>query len=98
MKKMNALIDEFIRGRQNNISKENEDYVNGMRYQLKMYEDWSFLDQSGQKCANLFIRVSFQGMDVTWNQIEDGIMGPSLYHTDFGSCCVLVPHIGNKIF
>ena len=41
----------------------------------------------------------FKGKSLTW---KDGMLGPIFYPTDFGSCCILVPHLyfhmhsGNK--
>ena len=76
MTKMNVLLNEFIKGRKGNLSKHDETYLNQMKDKLLMNLGWSFLDQSRQICRNLFMRVSFRGKHITWNQIEDFIMGP----------------------
>jgi hypothetical protein len=31
-----------------------------------------------------------------WNQIDEITLGPAYYPTDFGSCCLLIPHFDLK--
>ena len=94
---MNVLLNEFIKGREGNLSKEDETYLNQMKDKLFMSSGWSFLDHSRQKCENLFIKVSFRGKHLTWNQMNDYVLyGLQEYPTDFGSCCLLVPHLRLK--
>ena len=51
-----------------------------------------------QRCNNLFISMSFQGKSLTWrnlppeNEHTHHAIGPSFYPTDFGACCLFVPH------
>ena len=94
MTKMNVLLNEFIKGREGNLSKEDETYLNQMKDKLLISSGWSFLDHSRQKCENLFIKVSFRGKHLTWNRMNDDVIyGLQEYPTDFGSCCLLVPHL-----
>ena len=92
MTKMYVLINEFIKGREGNLSKDDEMYVNETKDKLRINEGWSFLGRSRQICRNLFISVSFRGKYRTWNQIQKYKFGPDGYPTDFGWCCWLVPH------
>ena len=53
---------------------------------------------SRQKCKNLFISMSFRDKSLTWKDIaiderNHSKIGPSYYPTDFGACCLFVPHI-----
>ena len=86
-------MNEFIKGRQENLSKADEVFVNEIK-KLTFHDGYSFLDWSMQSCKNLFLSISFQGKKLTWNQLQDGeTTGPYTYPTDFGSCCLLVPHL-----
>ena len=65
--KKNLLFNEFIKGRQGNLSKEDEIYINETKEKLSMDLGWTFLGQSRQLCQNLFIRVSFpSNMESNW--------------------------------
>ena len=54
-----------------------------------------------QSCSNLFISMSFRGRFQTWKNLptymDDEIyahnIGPSYYPTDFGACCLFIPHL-----
>ena len=94
--RMKLFFNEFIKGRQGNLSKDEETYLKEIKDKLYSSQGLSFLDQSRQICRNLFIRVSFRGKQITWNQIERGILGPYKYDTDFGNCCKLIPHMALK--
>ena len=96
--KMNALFNEFINGHEGNLSKADEMYVNEVKEEIAMNNGWSstFLDQSKQTCRNLVLSVRFRGKYLTWNHIEEHIMGLGEYPTDFGSCCLLVPHFDQR--
>ena len=85
-------MNEFIKGRQGNLSKADEVFVNEIKEKLSSDEGYSFLDLSMQSCKSLFVSISFQGKKLTWNQ-QGGTAGPYKYPTDFGSCCLLVPHL-----
>ena len=91
----NILINEFIKGRRGNISKDDEVFVNEIKEELYIDKGWwTFLDWSMQACRNLFISIKFRGMKLTWNQLPpEETFGPPTYPTDFGSCCLLVPHL-----
>ena len=88
-------MNEFIKGRQGNLSIADEGFVNEIKETLSFDEGYSFLDLSMQFCKNLFISISFQGKKLSWNQLppEGETTGPYTYPTDFGSCCLLVPHL-----
>ena len=91
----NILLNEFIKGRQQNLSKADEVFLNEIKETLGMDKGWSFLKKSMQWCKNLFTSISFRGRKLTWNQLNfppyENI-GPVTFSTDFGSCCLLVPH------
>ena len=92
-------MNEFIKGRQENLSKADEVFVNEIKKALSFDEGYSFLDSSMQSCKNLFLSISFQGKKLTWNQFQGGeTTGPYTYPTDFGSCCLLVPHLHLRPF
>ena len=91
--KTNLLINEFMKGRQNNLKAEEELIVNDVKEYIN---DGSFLEQSRQKCKNLFMSVSFRDSRIIWKQIDEVTMGPAYYPTDFGSCCLLIPHFDLK--
>ena len=93
IERINILHNEFIQGRDGNLSQADELFVNEIKEALGI--DNSFLFRSMQLCTNMFISITFRGMNLTWNQLppEEGIIGPTYYPTDFGSCCYLVPHL-----
>jgi hypothetical protein len=88
--KTNLLINEFMKGRQENLEAEEELIVNEVKDQINMTNGNSFVKQSRQECKNLFMSVSFRGSRIVWN--ENNEEAPFYYPTDFGSCCLLVPH------
>ena len=57
----------------------------------------SFTLATRQLCKNLFISMSFQDKSLSWREIvgtefSHNAIGPSYYPTDFGACCLFVPH------
>lgn len=95
--KTNLLVNEFIKGRQKNLTDEEEVIVNEVKDKIDMASGFSFLEKSRQVCRNLFTSIDFRGMKITWNDIDEGwTLGPSYYPTDFGSCCLIVPHLDLK--
>ena len=51
-----------------------------------------------QRCRYLFISMNFQGKSLTWKNLpkkamQHNLIGPSYYPTDFGACCLFVPHV-----
>ena len=88
--KTNLLINEFMKGRQENLEAEEELIVNEVKDQINMTDGGSFVEQSRQKCKNLFMSINFRGSRIVWN--ENNAEAPFYYPTDFGSCCLLVPH------
>ena len=91
--KTNLLINEFMKGRQNNLKAEEELIVNDVKDYINQ---GSFVEQSRQKCKNLFMSVSFRDSRIMWKEIDEVTMGPAYYPTDFGSCCLLIPHFDLK--
>ena len=58
----------------------------------------SLTKSTRQRCRNLFTSMSFQGKNLIWKDIpfKDQYhpnIGPSYFPTDFGACCLFVPHI-----
>ena len=95
-KKTNLLFDEFLKGRQQNLSAEDQIIVDEVKDKIEMEKGNSFIKKSRQNCKNLFISVSFRGLKLIWHQIDETTLGPMYYPTDFGSCCLLVPHLDLK--
>ena len=69
-------------------------------YLLSITSKQSFDFWSSQKCKYLFINARFRGKNLTWKQIskysleyERYGIGPSLFPTDYGACCTLIPHL-----
>ena len=91
--KTNLLVNEFMKGRQNDLKAEEELIVNDVKEYIN---ESSFVEQSRQKCKNLFMSVSFRGSRIIWNQIDEEMQGPAYNPTDFGSCCLLIPHLDLK--
>ena len=94
----NLLSDEFIKGHTRNLSVEDEIYIANVKEQLFMDLGYSFLDWSRQTCPKLFVSMTFRRKDLTWKELPDtisteGAIGPDLYYTDFGACCILIPHM-----
>ena len=94
--KTRVLTDEFINGRKGNLSQHDELFVNEIKEELGMSLGWYFSETSRQTCNNLFIGISFRGMNIKWNQIDEEALGPTTYQTDFGACCLLTPHLDLK--
>ena len=93
--KIDLLNKEFITGHQENFTQENQSFLDEFKAILTVKH--SFHYWSRQFCRNAFISLRYQGKRITWNQLpiadsEAGI-GPKYFTTDFGSCCVLVPHL-----
>ena len=96
--KTDVLIKEFIVGREHNLTQKEETFVNKVKKKLGKTD---FRKNSRQYCKHLFISILFQGMNLTWKQIssESGKkrnIGPMYHPTDYGSCCLLVPHLDLK--
>ena len=91
--KTHLLINEYMKGRDENLTVEEESIVTEVNDRIN---GASFVEQSHQKCQNLFMSISFRGSRITWNEIDGNTLGPEYYPTDFGSCCLLVPHIDLK--
>ena len=58
----------------------------------------SIIPYSRQKCKNMFISMNFRGKSLTWrilpkDELKHDPIGPSFYPTDYGACCLFVPHV-----
>ena len=74
-------------------NKEMEDF------QEEVFVGNSFVtDVSRQNCDNMFISMSFRGKFMTWKDFSSDLpfyhsIGPLFYSTDFGACCLFIPHL-----
>ena len=65
-----------------------------------------FTETTRQRCKNLFIEMSFRGKYMAWsdlpyykrNESGENKIGPAYYPTDFGACCLFVPHLDFESF
>jgi hypothetical protein len=92
----NLLINEFILGREGNISDDNQIIVDNVKEYLGHW--YSFIDLSRQKCKDMFISMKFRGKQITWSDLPqdwwyEWNQGPYNYPTDFGACCFFAPHL-----
>ena len=51
-----------------------------------------------QECKNMFVSMNFREKFLTWRNLPydehtHENIGPSFYPTDFGACCLFVPHV-----
>ena len=90
-----ALIQEFKLGYKGSVSPPHRQTVAKVK-NLSSENGWySFSYESSQKCSDLMISLSFRGKTLTWQDIgETSEVGPWDYPTDFGECCLLMPHVG----
>ena len=87
-----ALIDEYILGIQGNTSQEHEKATNEFK---TIFPKNTFSKLSTQKCENLFMNIQFRGRFYTWKDYKnvDPIFRKFEHKTDFGTCCIFVPHL-----
>ena len=64
------LINEFILGRQGNLSEYHEAVVSIVKEKIGDY--YTFSEWSRQKCKDLFISMSFRGKSLRWNDLPQG--------------------------
>ena len=90
------LLDEFF-GSHGKDHNDGEDFIG-----IGIYTQGT-----RQQCKNLFIAMSFRGKSLYWedladeNQWDEPIfrnIGPSYTQTDFGACCLFVPHVDFEPF
>ena len=98
MVKTQALINEFLLGYQ--LETEDQKQIVQEAKQNLDLSLGSFSYQSSQRCYNQFISMSFRGEKLSWKNFSNSDeLGPiDGFPTDFGSCCLLVPHIDFKPF
>ena len=79
-------------------------FVLGLNETGDKFKDDTFIGNSDQiyktrqKCFNTFVSMSFRGRFLTWNDFssddpENFTIGSKYYSTDFGACCLFVPHL-----
>ena len=94
----------FLNSHPKRVLRQIEAKVLGFKRTGEESQDETFLGNSGwlfktrQKCFNTFISMSFRGKILTWNNFssdnpEEFKIGPLYYPTDFGACCLFVPHL-----
>ena len=81
------LIEEEL-GSQENSNDQGQAYI-GMS---------KFTDRTSQDCKHLFIDMKFRGKFLSWrnstfNNWDYNSIGPTHYPTDYGTCCLFVPHL-----
>jgi hypothetical protein len=91
MEKRHALLNEYVFGLKGNISQDHENIVNPLRPWFDQMG--SFSKATAQSCNDLFISINFQKKAYTWKDIVNKGNGPAYYPTDFGVCCIFVPHL-----
>ena len=64
------LINEFILGRQGNLSEYHEAVVSIVKEKIGDY--YTFSEWSRQKCKDLFISMSFRGKSLEWKDLPQG--------------------------
>ena len=89
----NLLTKEFIKGRKDNLTLEEEIIIDNFKGKLQMDSGYTMLDWSKQRCENLFINARFRGNYLVWSAMKELYAGPNPYPTDFGACCMLSPHL-----
>ena len=89
----NLLVNEFIIGHNNNLSQEDERFLNEFVNEFvkdkdgdKYTGEFTFTDRSRQKCKDLFVSISFRGKRLTWRDLpqdwrKERDLGPSIYNT-----------------
>ena len=58
----------------------------------------SIIRGTRQECTDMFISMNFREKSLTWknlpkDELKPAYIGPSFYPTDFGACCLFVPHV-----
>ena len=93
MKMSEALVTEYILGHRGNMTKEHEKVTND----FKMFSNnGSFSLYSTQNCKNMLMNIHFRGQFYNWKDYENLhhlFMNEFVYKTDFGKCCLFVPHL-----
>ena len=90
-----ALIKEFKLGYKGTASPLHRQTVAKIDNISSENSWYSFSYESSQKCKDVFISLSFRGKSLTWKDLgEMSEVGPWDYPTDFGECCLLMPHVG----
>ena len=90
MENRQLLLNEFVFGRKGNLSQDHENTMKQFRLWFEQFN--SFSQTTSQKCNDLFISINFQRNNYTWKNSK-GVTGPLYYPTDFGVCCIFVPHL-----
>ena len=95
---LDILNKEFITGHQENFTQDYQSFLQEFKSMFQLETKWSFRLWTRQFCKNAFINLRYQGKHLTWRQLSyydygGEFIGPKYYPTDFGSCCLVVPHL-----
>ena len=111
--KWGVLQKEYYDGHDNDLTEEELDFLTQFKKENLYYDyydydyndaftEWNFLDTNSQHCNHAFMRVSYGGKKLTWEQLPafentsdywDIKFGPKYFPTDYGTCCEFVPHL-----
>ena len=86
-----VFVHEYIDGYSGNRSEDHAKAV--AEFETFHLLKGSFLQQSSQSCQNLFMSFHYQGKSYTWQDNKNYTDQNLMYPTDFGLCCVFVPHL-----
>ena len=98
MTKTDLLMKEFMFGHQDNLTQEEEKYLETVK-NWRNFKAFTFLEWTRQYCNHAFISSNFRGLNFTWRNLKKEEIyykisyGPRFHPTDFGACCRLVPHL-----
>ena len=98
-----VLTKEFIDGRQENLTNEDELIVKEVKkFMTKRNHNRTFLFFSRQNCNDMFIQMRFKDEMLSWSMLDKSDfdnqwdLGPFIYLTDNGACCYFSPHVNMK--
>ena len=92
MTKTDLLMKEFMFGHQDNLTQEEEKYLERVK-NWRNFKAFTFLDWTRQYCNHAFISSNFRGLNFTWRDLKKEEIyykisyGPRFHPTDFGACC-----------
>ena len=104
--KIRHLFNDFINGHQRNLSTEEKKLSENLKdiflnISGKGSPNPSFFSKSSQGCDDLFTSIRFRNMNLTSNRLPEQRLlwipiGPQIFGTDFGVCCIFIPHLQMK--
>ena len=78
--------------------KDEKQYLDEVK-SWRNFKTFTFLDWTRQYCNHAFLSLSFRGKSLTWRELPKEeiywqiTLGPRYFPTDFGACCMLIPHL-----